>query len=117
MPVRRHVGKNGYSCLSPVLCSWGSVWLAPCVSASCTTCGTWPPSNLSGLTLNKDSTATKKVGTNTTARGVAANMPPNTAKPKAFRSEEHTSELQSLMSISYDVFCLKNNKKQRNRQI
>src|SRR3546814_3632218 len=25
------------------------------------------------------------------------------------RSEEHTSELQSLMRISYDVFCLKNN--------
>src|SRR3546814_4132057 len=24
-----------------------------------------------------------------------------------FRSEEHTSELQSLMRISYDVFCLK----------
>src|SRR3546814_4069088 len=24
------------------------------------------------------------------------------------RSEEHTSELQSLMRISYDVFCLKN---------
>src|SRR3546814_2725162 len=27
------------------------------------------------------------------------------------RSEEHTSELQSLMLISYDVFCLKNKKK------
>src|SRR3546814_8434400 len=26
---------------------------------------------------------------------------------KAFRSEEHTSELQSLMRISYAVFCLK----------
>src|SRR3546814_8999556 len=26
------------------------------------------------------------------------------------RSEEHTSELQSLMRISYDVFCLKKNK-------
>src|SRR3546814_2967018 len=26
------------------------------------------------------------------------------------RSEEHTSELQSLMSISYAVFCLKNKK-------
>src|SRR3546814_8802994 len=26
------------------------------------------------------------------------------------RSEEHTSELQSLMSISYAVFCLKKNK-------
>src|SRR3546814_3498934 len=25
----------------------------------------------------------------------------------ALRSEEHTSELQSLMRISYDVFCLK----------
>src|SRR3546814_3285689 len=27
----------------------------------------------------------------------------------ALRSEEHTSELQSLMSISYAVFCLKKN--------
>src|SRR3546814_8148976 len=29
----------------------------------------------------------------------------------ADRSEEHTSELQSLMRISYAVFCLKNKKK------
>src|SRR3546814_9552991 len=28
--------------------------------------------------------------------------------PLAMRSEEHTSELQSLMRISYAVFCLKN---------
>src|SRR3546814_8911651 len=27
--------------------------------------------------------------------------------PRAWRSEEHTSELQSLMRISYAVFCLK----------
>src|SRR3546814_7652004 len=27
--------------------------------------------------------------------------------PRAARSEEHTSELQSLMRISYAVFCLK----------
>src|SRR3546814_1363577 len=27
--------------------------------------------------------------------------------PGQFRSEEHTSELQSLMRISYAVFCLK----------
>src|SRR3546814_5311150 len=27
---------------------------------------------------------------------------------RRFRSEEHTSELQSLMRISYAVFCLKN---------
>src|SRR3546814_6686933 len=30
-----------------------------------------------------------------------------------FRSEEHTSELQSLMRISYDVFCLKKKNKQQ----
>src|SRR3546814_9909206 len=29
--------------------------------------------------------------------------------PPAARSEEHTSELQSLMRISYAVFCLKTN--------
>src|SRR3546814_4076768 len=33
---------------------------------------------------------------------------------KGDRSEEHTSELQSLMRISYAVFCLK--KKKQNRQ-
>src|SRR3546814_8144076 len=31
------------------------------------------------------------------------------------RSEEHTSELQSLMRISYAVFCLKKKKKQIDR--
>src|SRR3546814_7189674 len=31
---------------------------------------------------------------------------------KGKRSEEHTSELQSLMRISYAVFCLKKKKKQ-----
>src|SRR3546814_1649209 len=30
---------------------------------------------------------------------------------RARRSEEHTSELQSLMRISYAVFCLKKKKK------
>src|SRR3546814_2836885 len=30
------------------------------------------------------------------------------------RSEEHTSELQSLMRISYAVFCLKKKKRQNN---
>src|SRR3546814_9102760 len=32
-----------------------------------------------------------------------------------FRSEEHTSELQSLMRISYAVFCLKKNNTQTKR--
>src|SRR3546814_5146337 len=32
------------------------------------------------------------------------------ARPARCRSEEHTSELQSLMRISYAVFCLKKKK-------
>src|SRR3546814_4333468 len=32
------------------------------------------------------------------------------------RSEEHTSELQSLMRISYAVFCLKKKKKMKQRR-
>src|SRR3546814_6025478 len=35
----------------------------------------------------------------------------STAVFSAMRSEEHTSELQSLMRISYAVFCLKKNTK------
>src|SRR3546814_6631793 len=34
----------------------------------------------------------------------------------AARSEEHTSELQSLMRISYAVFCLKKKNKQKIRK-
>src|SRR3546814_7661530 len=33
----------------------------------------------------------------------------------ALRSEEHTSELQSLMRISYAVFCLKKKKKKHHK--
>src|SRR3546814_1976431 len=47
-------------------------------------------------------------------------LPPGEAKKlmlQAFvagvRSEEHTSELQSLMRISYAVFCLKKKKKKQ----
>src|SRR3546814_5026386 len=47
--------------------------------------------------------------------------PPDPAQHVLFphwRSEEHTSELQSLMRISYAVFCLKkkNNTKIHNKQ-
>src|SRR3546814_1859769 len=36
--------------------------------------------------------------------------------PLTVRSEEHTSELQSLMRISYAVFCLKKKKKKTRTQ-
>src|SRR3546814_4502787 len=37
--------------------------------------------------------------------------------PAVLRSEEHTSELQSLMRISYAVFCLKKKKKTSNTTV
>src|SRR3546814_5511420 len=41
---------------------------------------------------------------------LVSNVPHNfTETSRALRSEEHTSELQSLMRISYAVFCLKKN--------
>src|SRR3546814_10782967 len=48
-------------------------------------------------------------------RASAASLPASTAPTACFkvsieRSEEHTSELQSLMRISYAVFCLKKKK-------
>src|SRR3546814_2669232 len=39
---------------------------------------------------------------------------PCAAMPGGPRSEEHTSELQSLMRISYAVFCLKKKKYNKN---
>src|SRR3546814_3987210 len=37
------------------------------------------------------------------------------AEQRRIRSEEHTSELQSLMRISYAVFCLKKKKQHKHR--
>src|SRR3546814_4553934 len=42
--------------------------------------------------------------------GVADPYKTDVFDPDADRSEEHTSELQSLMRISYAVFCLKKKK-------
>src|SRR3546814_9205194 len=64
--------------------------------------------------------ATKPAAPTAPATGYAPRPPPRPKaisdyKPerraKRLRSEEHTSELQSLMRISYAVFCLKKKKK------
>src|SRR3546814_8923938 len=41
----------------------------------------------------------------------------STSRSARARSEEHTSELQSLMRISYAVFCLKKNTKAKQNQL
>src|SRR3546814_11445408 len=43
-------------------------------------------------------------------------LSPAMSESTSARSEEHTSELQSLMRISYSVFCLKKKKKKRKKK-
>src|SRR3546814_3482006 len=47
--------------------------------------------------------------------GIPTRLPALAGLLLASRSEEHTSELQSLMRISYAVFCLKKKKHQTNK--
>src|SRR3546814_5783070 len=54
-----------------------------------------------GRAMLEQAKATAGVGTKVVAVTVLTSLD---------RSEEHTSELQSLMRISYAVFCLKKNK-------
>src|SRR3546814_9172135 len=49
-------------------------------------------------------------GTTTAQRACLQQFVEVEADRRSFRSEEHTSELQSLMRISYAVFCLKKKK-------
>src|SRR3546814_1640494 len=53
-------------------------------------------------------------GLNAGLMGMAGRARDSGAGTAVTRSEEHTSELQSLMRISYAVFCLK--KKKNNKQ-
>src|SRR3546814_8345975 len=48
-------------------------------------------------------------------RVVEPHPPDDRTSVRYRRSEEHTSELQSLMRISYAVFCLKKKKKNKNK--
>src|SRR3546814_9695870 len=59
--------------------------------------------------------AAAPAGTRTGARtGTPVSSSANSSVSKLIaRSEEHTSELQSLMRISYAVFCLKKKKKKK----
>src|SRR3546814_10805770 len=53
----------------------------------------------------------------TSASSMVGCIMPEPSKVPATRSEEHTSELQSLMRISYAVFCLKKKTTQTNKTI
>src|SRR3546814_8871076 len=70
------------------------------------------PSNWERLAL---AASTRPRRRRTRVPGLAAGehgVPSTNRRAERFRSEEHTSELQSLMRISYAVFCLKKKKQQ-----
>src|SRR3546814_2149316 len=50
-----------------------------------------------------------------TSSATISALPPTRVAAIGSRSEEHTSELQSLMRISYAVFCLKKKKIHKTR--
>src|SRR3546814_4105425 len=80
-----------------------------------------PPRSTLTDTLFPYTTLFRSLGARRDARIGNLETPPSLraaqrrSNPAAQRSEEHTSELQSLMRISYAVFCLK--KKQQKRRI
>src|SRR3546814_6373708 len=88
----------------------------------------WLPkrSAISAMTSGRDTaallTATLSAPASSSARASSTERtPPPTVsgmKHTSARSEEHTSELQSLMRISYAVFCLKkkNNTKKKEQE-
>src|SRR3546814_10284956 len=57
--------------------------------------------------------ASVQVGTNSQLRWAKAATLVVVRSSSIVRSEEHTSELQSLMRISYAVFCLKKKKQKK----
>src|SRR3546814_3849434 len=80
-------------------------------------------SRLGGSTMRGRSIA-YQVGSIPNDTGTTSATPANAARSGAsihsalgqMRSEEHTSELQSLMRISYAVFCLKKKKTCKKQQ-
>src|SRR3546814_9208450 len=68
------------------------------------------PEGAQSLTIGKDGTVTVMVPGDTQPSQIGQIELVNFLNPaglQPLRSEEHTSELQSLMRISYAVFCLK----------
>src|SRR3546814_2879948 len=55
-------------------------------------------------------TAVQQPARHAKRQAVIGSLPAGRTELAGIRSEEHTSELQSLMRISYAVFCLKKNK-------
>src|SRR3546814_4485405 len=81
-----------------------AVPVASCALPTVTTC--IPAALAAAMPAGESSQARQSPGA-TPSLAAAARKPSGAGLPFATRSEEHTSELQSLIRISYAVFCLK----------
>src|SRR3546814_1622709 len=100
------------ACVGPAWCS-ASPQRGSTRSSTRSRCPAWhrrPPEPLGGAHPPRDWTAGQaRTDTDAMRRLLARLLQPLEATVVLvfYRSEEHTSELQSLMRISYAVFCLK----------
>src|SRR3546814_5249476 len=96
MPKHRACNRHGGAFETSPFRGFGEVSIAPLQPQS----PAMPPifRNGTALAINYFTSGVAALSACSTGRGGARN--------RADRSEEHTSELQSLMRISYAVFCL-----------
>src|SRR3546814_6871142 len=74
------------------------------------------PQAVRGMIASTVNPFSKSAGRDEKARPGEAGMEERGEGLLGMRSEEHTSELQSLMRISYAVFCLKKKKQKHNEK-
>src|SRR3546814_6861254 len=71
---------------------------------------------MAAMSTSHCSTPTQKPSPAQSRTQAISHSPAQSRANHEARSEEHTSELQSLMRISYAVFCLKTKNKQQQKQ-
>src|SRR3546814_8394489 len=109
--------RGGASCSAPPP-TWSRSSSPRAATSACPPCSTSSTSSISSCsTICPTSARTRsKPAPCSSSSPTATNATRSPLPPTShFRSEEHTSELQSLMRISYAVFCLKktNNQSQK----
>src|SRR3546814_9805679 len=73
---------------------------------------TWPCGNTVWLPSPAQATGAEEFAAACSLGRLGSHLTARNRWPVTMRSEEHTSELQSLMRISYAVFCLKKKSKE-----
>src|SRR3546814_9515904 len=92
-----------------IVAASGSLEALRCRSSHKDTCGPnmqiWPPKPTAGSTITTCASSMQTAAMSHLAKREKSSR--GGRRCSLGRSEEHTSELQSLMRISYAVFCLK----------